>query len=106
MLCNLRARLPDVNAIAVKTNTGASWMGVSRPRKQYDMRIEGPADVRRWAQRCAEMHLTLIAWCVVRGTDPDAEADVIAQVCGTPGVAAMVLDVERGDPRAWRARGQ
>ncbi len=97
LLETLRVRLPNVNAIAVKTNSGHQWMGeISGSNRRSDLDIHNADDVARWADACASLKLDCISWCVVHGAFPVKEAKVIAEVCAVPGISAMVLDVEAG----------
>lgn len=94
----LRVRLPTVNAIAIKTNSGHQWLGATNKNTAAnDLEINGVGDVKRWVDNCAALRLDCIAWCVVRGHAPDQEAKRIAEVCAVPGLSAMILDVEVGD---------
>lgn len=98
MVEKLRARLPNVNAIAIKTNSGHTWMGAANKNAEpSDLDIHDVRDVKHWAEICADLHLDCIAWCVVKGESPGQEAARIAEVCAVPGISAMILDVEAGD---------
>lgn len=95
----MRVRLPDVNAIAIKTNSGAEWMGATNKNaRPSELDINNAQDVKRWADTCASLNLDCIAWCVVNGDSPAQEAERILEVCAVPGISAMVLDVEAGEP--------
>jgi hypothetical protein len=66
MLTKLRVRLPNVNAIAIKTNSGHKWMSeTTNYTDMSDMDIYGVGDVKRWVETCAGLQLDCIAWCVV-----------------------------------------
>ncbi|MEP7284388.1 MAG: peptidase C39 family protein [Chloroflexota bacterium] len=83
---------PAVNAVWVKTSDGSDWMS------KYDSKpalwIDGPAAIDRWVSTLQKYGLEFHAWCVPRGLNIDAEANVIIQTCQRPGVRSMVFDVE------------
>ncbi len=83
---------PHVTQIWVKTSDGSQWQGV------YDtdraLAIDGPASVKRWAQTLEANGLEFHAWCVPKGRDINAEADLIIETCSQPGVRSMILDIE------------
>ena len=82
---------PHVKHVFVKTSDGSDWMGV------YDsgpLAINGVADVERWVQVLESNGLTFHAWCVPKGQDIIAEADIIIQTCNVKGVKSMILDIE------------
>jgi murein DD-endopeptidase MepM/ murein hydrolase activator NlpD len=93
LVANLKLRAPNVKQIWVKTSDGVDWMG------RFDagggnMAIYGPADIERWVRILAERGLEFHAWCVPKGENVEAEANIISTVCRVPGVKSMVLDVE------------
>lgn len=88
---NLKRLAPNLKMVFVKTSDGADWQG------RFDssaMAINGPADVARWVQVLARYGLEFHAWCVPKGSDPDAETQIINAVCQVQGVKSMILDVE------------
>ncbi len=92
-LCNtLKAQAPNVKQIWVKTSDGSQWQGV------YDtdraLAIDGRDSVKRWVQALEANNLEFHAWCVPKGRDVEAEADIIIQTCQIPGVRSMILDIE------------
>lgn len=92
---DVRKQCPVADAIFVKTSDGDAWQG------NYDsktsMRIDDPGDVSRWVQTLANHGLEFHAWCVLRGLNVNAEADLIIQVAQVPGVKSVILDVEPYD---------
>lgn len=84
---------PHVRQVWVKTSDGSDWMG------KYDdarspLAINGPDSIARWVQVLEANGLEFHAWCVPKGKDVNAEADLITQTCNIPGVRSMILDVE------------
>lgn len=90
----IKTKCPSATGIAIKSNDGNDWQG------SYDtdpaMEINGPQDIFKWARELARNGLQTHLWCVVRGVNPDAEADVIIEACKVPGIRSMILDVEGG----------
>ncbi len=88
----LRTRAPHVKQVWVKTSDGTRWQGT------YDtdraLAIDGPDSVKRWSEVLEANGLEFHAWCVPKGRDINAEADLIIQACQQPGVRSMILDVE------------
>jgi murein DD-endopeptidase MepM/ murein hydrolase activator NlpD len=91
----LRTYAPNADAVYVKTNDGTAWMG--RYDTKASMAINGPQDVEKWVSTLSRHGLELHAWCVVKGVDIQAEAQLIIDVCRVPGVQSMILDVEPYD---------
>src|SRR5258706_11305053 len=89
---NLRRYAPAVNQVFVKTSDAGDWM--VRFDNKAAMSIDGPAAISRWVTTLQKYGLEFHAWCVPRGLDIDAEANVILQACKVPGVRSMILDVE------------
>lgn len=84
---------PHVKQVFVKTTDGTDWMGV------YDtppnaLAINGPESIERWVQVLESNGLEFHAWCVPKGKNVNAEADLIIETCNIPGVRSMILDVE------------
>jgi hypothetical protein len=96
MLVNLRIRLPAVNGIAIKTNTGAAWTGIINKERPSQLDITGISDVQRWVEICSSLNLDCITWSVVQGLAVGQELDLLEQVCHVPQLAALILDVETG----------
>jgi murein DD-endopeptidase MepM/ murein hydrolase activator NlpD len=90
----VKSRTPNVAGIAIKTNDGEDWQG--RYDNKAAMAINGPDDVLRWVKALARRGLQTYLWCVLRGRNVDAEANVIIAACKVVGVRAMLLDVEDG----------
>jgi murein DD-endopeptidase MepM/ murein hydrolase activator NlpD len=87
----IRKWAPHVKMVFVKTSDGSDWMG------KYDsgqLAINGPEDVARWVEVLASNGLEFHAWCVPKGRDVNAEADIIIETCAVDGVKSMVLDIE------------
>ncbi len=83
---------PHVTQIWVKTNDGSNWQGIYD--KDPDFAVLGTDSIKRWVQALEANGLEFHAWCVPKGKDINAEADLIIQVCQQPGVRSMILDVE------------
>ncbi|NDJ85977.1 MAG: peptidoglycan DD-metalloendopeptidase family protein [Chloroflexi bacterium] len=83
---------PHIKQLWVKTSDGSDWMG------EYDnkdaLAITGPAAITRWVQVLEANGMEFHAWCVPKGRDIVAEADLIIETCNIPGVRSMILDVE------------
>lgn len=90
----IKQNTPNVAGVLVKTSNGAAWQGSIDGKKA--MAVNGPASIQQWVNELAQRGLETHLWCVVRGNDIPAEADVAAQACGVPGVRSMLLDVEGG----------
>ncbi len=88
----IRQWSPHVKQIWVKTTDGTDWMG--RFDSDNPLAITGPAAIARWAQVLEANGLELHAWCVPKGQDVVAEADLIIETCNVPGVRSMILDIE------------
>lgn len=87
----IRKWAPHVRMVFVKTSDGTDWMG------KYDegpLAINGPDDIERWVQVLQSNNLEFHAWCVPKGRNVEAEADIIIETCAVPGVQSMVLDIE------------
>ena len=101
---NLRAAAPNINAVIVKTNTGAGWEGKSNPSKP-NLSIRGLPDLLRWVDELGARGLECHAWCAVRGFLVQRELDRLAQVCQHGGVRSLLLRLEPGfggaAPGAW-----
>jgi len=91
----IKGGAPNVNALLVKTNNGTQWQGALDSSKP-NLAINSIADVQRWSTTLAARNMKLHAWCVVRGINPTAEADFIANICLNGGVRSMMLDLEQG----------
>ncbi len=108
---NLKRDAPNVKQVWVKTSdvtqsAGAQWQGFWDIKRS--LAIDGPASIDRWVQTLGRYNLEFVAWCIPRGINIAAEADLIVQACQRPGVRAMILDVEPyegfwvGGPQAIR----
>ena len=88
----LKTWAPHVSQVFVKTSDGSKWQGT------YDtdraLAIDGPDSVKRWVQTLEANGLEFHAWCVPKGRDLNAEADLIIQTCQLPGVRSLILDIE------------
>lgn len=92
----LKQYAPNVGAIWIKTNDGPHWQGAGPAGAKPDLDINGVDDIARWIAKAGAAGLDVHAWCVLNGTQPDQEADIVAQVCGVNGLKSMVLDIEVG----------
>src|SRR5215813_4235357 len=88
----IRRYAPAVSQVFVKTTDGSDWMGVYDTKPA--MAISGPDAIRTWIRTLQKYGLEFHAWCVPRGLNIDAEANIIIQACQRPGVRSMILDVE------------
>lgn len=88
----LKQWAPHVTQLWVKTSDGSDWM--SRFDDDTELAISGPDAIRRWVQVLEANGMEFHAWCVAKGIDVNAEADLIIATCNTPGVRSMVLDIE------------
>lgn len=92
----VRAEMPNVSGIAIKTSNGRDWQGA------YDdpvpaMAINGPESIATWVDELDRHGLETHLWCVVHGQNIDAEAARIIEACEVDGVRSMILDVEAGE---------
>jgi murein DD-endopeptidase MepM/ murein hydrolase activator NlpD len=87
-----KSKAPNVTQLFVKTSDGTQWQGT------YDtdraLAIDGPASIKRWSQTLEANGMEFHAWCVPKGRDINAEANLVVQACQQPGVRSMILDVE------------
>ncbi|MEX2247410.1 MAG: twin-arginine translocation signal domain-containing protein [Dehalococcoidia bacterium] len=91
---NLRA---NGLAAILKTHDGVEWMS------KYDHHadaIDGPAQIRRLADFFEDQGVPFHAWCVVHGTDPIREAQMVGEVLYSR-ARSVVLDLE-GSSGFWR----
>jgi murein DD-endopeptidase MepM/ murein hydrolase activator NlpD len=88
----IRQWAPHVKQVWVKTSDGTDWMSKYEPGDP--MAINGPASIAHWVQVLEANGLEFHAWCVPKGKDVNAEADLIIQTCLVAGVRSMILDVE------------
>lgn len=87
----LKQWAPHVKQVFVKTSDGSDWMG------KYDsgeLAINGSDDIARWVQVLESHGLEFHAWCVPKGADIIAEADIIIAASSVEGVRSMILDIE------------
>lgn len=91
----VRQRAPNADAIYVKTNDGISWQGSFDSKTS--MAVNSTRDVENWVDVLSRHGLEFHAWCVVKGANVQAEAQRIIEICRTPGVQSMILDVEPYD---------
>lgn len=90
----IKANTPNVAGVVLKTSNGAVWQG-SMDRKSA-FAVNGPTSIQQWVSELNQRGLETHLWCVVRGNDIPAEADIVAQACNVAGVKSMLLDVEGG----------
>ena len=93
LVANLKRNAPNVRQIWVKTSDGSDWQG------RFDagggnMAVNGVADIQRWVSILTANNMEFHAWCVPKGENVDAEANLISTVCKVPGVKSMILDIE------------
>lgn len=88
----LKKWAPHVKGLYVKTSDGSEWMG--EYDKSMSLGIRGPHDVANWARIFQASGLEFHAWCVPKGKDIVAEADIIVETATIPGVRSMIIDVE------------
>ncbi len=96
----LRQFAPHVSMLLLKTTDGSDWM--ARFDKKNALAISGPTSITQWVQVLEANNMTFHAWCVPKGENIEAEADLIIETANTPGVKSLILDIE---PYAgfWRA---
>lgn len=94
----LKQWAPNVTGIFVKTSDGSDWMG--KYDTDTELRIDGPASIARWVQVLGANNLEFHAWCVAKGDDFVAEADIIVETALVPGVKSVIIDVE-SHPGFW-----
>ena len=96
---DIRVKLaPHRMGLVVKTHDATQWMA------RYDnspFAVTGVDQIARLSAFFEEGGVPFHAWCVVRGLDPLAEADMAAQVLAS-GVRSLVLDLEP-HPGFWLA---
>jgi hypothetical protein len=92
----LKSHAPAVSAVFVKVTDGTDWMGTFESSSKRDLAINGPSDIQRWIAKLASQNLEFHAWALPKGVNPEAEANLMLQVCQLPGVKSLILDVEAG----------
>ncbi len=97
---NLKKFAPHVTSLFVKTSdytpsSGARWQGFWDTKRE--LAIDGPESIDKWVQTLGRYGIDFHAWCVPRGLNVNAEADLIAQACLRPGVKSMIIDIEPYD---------
>ncbi len=90
----IKQNTPNVAGVLLKTSNGATWQG-SLDRKTA-FAVNGATSIQAWVNELNQRGLETHLWCVVRGNDIGAEAEIVAQACNVAGVKSMVLDVEGG----------
>jgi hypothetical protein len=90
----LTTQLPNANAFWIKTSHGTAWQGLNDNKPA--LWIKSPADLSNWIEKLGSAGIETHAWCVPRGNDVAAEADVIVEACNVDGLRSMILDVEVG----------
>ena len=78
--------------VLVKTHDGVDWMST------YDHStdaVSGPAQVERLARTFERKNVPFHAWSVIKGIDPQREAQMVADVLGA-GARSLTLDLEAG----------
>ncbi len=78
--------------VLVKTHDGLEWMST------YDHSAEavsGPAQVERLARLFERQDVPFHAWSVIKGIDPEREAQMVADVLAA-GARSLTLDLEPG----------
>lgn len=95
VIANIRAEMPNINALFVKTNDGEEWMGTYDTPNE--LAINDTSSIDGWVEALENNGMEFHAWCIPKGTNIDAETDLIIQVCTHPGVKSMILDVEPYD---------
>jgi hypothetical protein len=89
---NLKQRAPAITQVFVKTSDASDWM--ARFDTKAAMAISGPDMIKRWVTTLQKYGLEFHAWCVPRGLNVDAEANLIIEASRVPGVRSMILDIE------------
>jgi hypothetical protein len=82
----------DRLGVMVKTHDGTDWMS------KYDHHpsaVSGPAQVQALASLFESRGVRFHAWCVIKGTNPPAEAQMAADVLAA-GARSLTLDFESG----------
>jgi hypothetical protein len=86
--------------VIVKTHDGTTWM--SRWDKAADA-VFGPQQVRRLATFFGQQGVPFATWCVTRGIDPVAEAQICSEVLNS-GTNTLYLDLEPAEgANYWQA---
>lgn len=93
LAANLKRNAPNVKQIWVKTSDGTDWQG-RFDAGGGDMAVTGVAAIERWIRILNQYGLEFHAWCIPKGENVEAEANLISTVCRVPGVRSMVLDIE------------
>ena len=79
-------------AVMVKTHDGTDWMSKYDP---HPLAVTSAAQVRTLANLFESRGVPFHAWCVVKGIDPVAEAQMAADVLAN-GARSLTLDLEGG----------
>lgn len=94
-ITNMKRRAPNVKHIWVKFADGNAWQGDFDDNS--DLAINGPSDIDRWVQKLEANGMSFHGWIVMKGVDPDGEAQRIIETAQRPGVKSVILDVEPYD---------
>lgn len=97
----IRAKMPNVAGIMLKTSNGTRWQG---ELNDYGAQaITGPDSIAAWVEAFEAEGLEVHVWGVPRaqrrpGGEPDlqGEAEKFIQAAQVPGVKSLLLDVEHG----------
>lgn len=88
--------------VILKSHDGVTWMSKWDNDPEA---VSGPEQIRRLRSYFAEYNVPLDIWCVPKGQDALAEADMCAQVLDT-GVKRLYLDLEEGhNNQFWQGSG-
>ena len=87
--------------IVLKTHDGTDWMSTYDPTPDA---VTGPDRVREFAEFFEAGGVPFHAWCVVKGLEPKAEAQIASDVLSA-GARSLFLDLE-SHPGFWRGTAE
>lgn len=99
LVMTIKANVPNIKQLWVKTSDGAAWQGQYDSKKS--MAIDDVRSLDRWAMVLNIYQIELHAWCIPTGTNLERETDIIIQTCNHPAVKSMILDVEPDPTHYW-----
>ncbi len=79
-------------SVMMKTHDGLEWMA---RYDQHPFAIDGPPQVARIVEIFESRGVPFHAWCVVKGVDPQREAEMAANVLAA-GARSLTIDLEDG----------
>ena len=101
----LRAKVPNVAGVMLKTSNGVSWQGHLGNADPSPQAVTGVTRIRQWVDEFAQYGLEVHVWGVPRAKRPpeamqspdiQKEAEKFVAAASVPGITSLLLDVEHG----------